>query len=239
MILTLLFKTDSYIVPVVVEPEKRILTESLDRQYDVRYNYIRAEVVEETPTPTPTPMPIPVPTSITTPVPVVYPYPEYIIVGVTGLKECETGMRYRSKTVPFKDYVKGVMVNEWGHNWHEESLKAGAVAIKMYAWNAVLKGKWISVDVFDCDWDMVYNPAITRDSTDKAVDDTWEYALFFNDTQQPYHTYFNAWYGGCMERELVGSCMGQWNSKADAENGMLWQDILYKYYLNSEVVNVQ
>jgi len=148
-------------------------------------------------------------------------------------------MPYRIVEVAFKDYVKGVLANEWGHSWHEESIRAGAVAVKMYALNAInTGGKWGGYEsgiVYDCDWDMVYNPNITRDSTDKAVDDTWDYYVVDSEGELA-KPHFLAWWGACINwLGASGNCIGQWDSKNDAENGMLWQDILTKYLLETEV----
>ena len=187
-------------------------------------------IVEPTPTPTPTPVFIPQP----------LPYPEYITVRVTKLQECRANAPFRVIEVPFKDYVKGVLANEWGANWTEvESFRAGAIAVKMYAWDAVRTGgKWGGYDygiVYDCDWDMVYNPNITREITNKAVDDTWD--TFITDVNnEPMRVHFLAWYGACANwLGADANCIGQWNSKADAENGMTYEEILFKY-LNEPVL---
>jgi len=185
---------------------------------------------------------IPTPTPFTEEV-FTYPYPEYISVRITGKKTCEEGMEFTVVEIPFKDYVKGVLANEWGHDWDEESIKAGAVAVKMYAWNAVLNGgKWGGYEygvVYDCDWDMVYNPYITRDSTDKAVDATWDYILVEDNTPKK-KVHFLAWYGACINWVGdSGDCIGQWNSKEDAEEGMKFDEILEKYFYNSKVINLK
>ena len=171
---------------------------------------------------------------------IVYPYPEYITVRVTGQQECKDGAPFRVVKVPFKKYVKVVLANEWGHKWHEESLRAGAVAVKMYAWNAVLTGgKWDVGDVYDCDWDMVYNPSLSFTSTNRAVNDTWDYYLL-NSKGDLFAPHFLAWYGACINwLGDTGKCIGQWNSKADAENGMTWQKITEKYFYNVKIVEVE
>ncbi|MCM1440928.1 MAG: SpoIID/LytB domain-containing protein, partial [Roseburia sp.] len=42
------------------------------------------------------------------------------------------------KTMPLFEYIINVLPNEWYASWHTESLKAGAMAIKTYAWNNIL-----------------------------------------------------------------------------------------------------
>lgn len=179
----------------------------------------------------------------------VYPYPEYISVRITGVKECdEVNGRYTHiEIVPFKDYIKGVLANEWGANWTSEeeyeSIKAGAVAVKAYALNAVLNGgKWGGFqygNVYDCDWDMVYDPDITRPQHNQAVEDTWDYYLVDESGEVPRKIHFLAWYTACVNwLGDTGHCMGQWKSRDDAMNGMTFDEILVKYYYNMQVVNV-
>lgn len=176
----------------------------------------------------------------------VYPYPEYITVRITGVKECKNvnGSYKEVVRVPFKDYVKGVLANEWGHSWHEESIRAGAIAVKMYALNAInTGGKWGGEEygiVYDCDWDMVYNPNITRESTNKAVDDTWDYILVDANEEPVKKIHFLAWWGACINwLGDEGNCIGQWNSKKDAENGMTFDEILPKYFYGTQVINLR
>jgi len=151
--------------------------------------------------------------------------PQTIQVRVTGLDVCDPDMQYRTETMDFKEYVKGVLPAEWGNDWHEESLKAGAMAVKMYAWTtAETKGY-----VWDCHWDQVYHPEWRTEATDKAVDDTWNYILVSHNPGKPIKTYYNAWHGGCLERGET-NCMGQWDSLSDAVIGHKWQVIVMKYY---------
>lgn len=172
---------------------------------------------------------------------IVYPYPEYIRVIITGTQECDdSGAYQRVAKVPFKEYTKVVLANEWGRYWNEESLKAGAVAVKMFAWYAVeTGGKWYAGNVYDCDWDMVYNPRLQFDTTDRAVDDTWDYYLLDSEGDL-FMPHFVAWYGACLNwLGDTGKCMGQWDSLADAENGMTWTEILKKYYRDTELVKIK
>ena len=166
-----------------------------------------------------------------------YTIPETIDVRITNQQECYKGIPYHVETLDFKEYVKGVLAAEWGNNWHEESLKAGAVATKMYAWSIIeAGGRYHDADVYDCTFDQVYTPSWRTEATDKAVDDTWDQALVSENPGNLIRTYYNAWYGGCIEREAEGQCMGQWNSKNRADRGMLYEDILYVYYDNSILV---
>ena len=151
-----------------------------------------------------------------------YILPETITVRVTGKSHCEPHMRYQVEVVDFKEYVKHVLPNEWGHDWHEESLKAGAVAVKMYAWTFIEKRGY----VWDCNWNQVYDPSLEFESTNKAVDDTWNWYMI--DEGAIVRTYYDDWLDACFGRGH--ECMSQWDSLEKAEKGMNWQNILLKYY---------
>ena len=125
------------------------------------------------------------------------------------------------------------MPNEWGSTWHEESLKAGAIAVKMYAWSKYETAGF----VWDCTWDQVYNPDKRYESIDQAVEETWDWIFITPNPGKPIRTYYNAWIGGCQERHEI-NCMGQWNSKKDAENGMTWQEIITKYYEKGVLISI-
>ena len=163
----------------------------------------------------------------------IYKIPETIVVRITGQESCTENMRYYMEEIDFKEYVKGVLPNEWGSTWHEESLKAGAIAVKMYAWSKYETAGF----VWDCTWDQVYNPDKRYESIDQAVEETWDWIFITPNPGKPIRTYYNAWIGGCQERQEI-NCMGQWNSKKDAENGMTWQEIITKYYEKGVLISI-
>ena len=77
------------------------------------------------------------------------------------------------EVVPFRDYLKHVLPNEWVPTWSPAALKAGAMAVKSYAWYWVsVGGKQVSLgaDVKDNTDDQVYDPNVSYASTDAAVD---------------------------------------------------------------------
>lgn len=187
--------------------------------------------------------------------------PQTITVRVTGQTECYYGIPYHIEEVAFKDYVKGVMMNEFGDQHpvygvngerldvvphSDETLETAAMVIKNYALHQYYTGgKWGGYEegiVYDCDWDMVYNPNITRPRTDKAVDDTWGLVLLYEDTQQIVPTYFNAYYNGCIETHGAhGKCLAQWGwggvfSKGD--RGLMMEEILRGAYDHTEIVDI-
>ena len=159
-----------------------------------------------------------------------YSIPETITVRVTGKKDCRglSNVRYTTQQVDFKEYVKGVLPNEWLSSWTEESLKSGAVAVKMFAWSLYESKGY----VWDCNWDQVYFPATRTEKSDKAVDETWNW-LFWNDG--PVRTYYDDYPNACLSRGH--ECMSQWQTYWDSKNGMTWDQILNKYY-KGNIVNI-
>ncbi len=162
------------------------------------------------------------------------PVPSTIRVRVTGWPYCDTGRPYTVQTLDFRDYVKHVLPNEWGASWHRESLRAGAMAAKMYAWYQIARGgKWPDADVYDSTCDQVYNPNIAYASTNAAVDDTWGWRLMRGN--QLVATYYRAYFSQCQDAGLAGDCMGQWDSKAMADAGSTWQQILLYFYASTAI----
>jgi peptidoglycan hydrolase-like amidase len=59
------------------------------------------------------------------------------------------------KTVPFETYMANSLPNEWSPSWNTESLQAGAMAIKMFAWYHILHPT--KLDGWDFDLDNTTN----------------------------------------------------------------------------------
>lgn len=141
-------------------------------------------------------------------------------------------MRYTVVEVPFKDYVKAVVVSEFGTGWDESTMRAGAVAVKQYAlYQYYTGGKWGGHEqgiMYDCDWDMYYNPAWRRSDADKAVDDTWDYIMIRDGDLFPAH--FLAWPNACDSYFGEGNCLSQRLSYKQGDRGMTWQEILEYAY---------
>ena len=88
------------------------------------------------------------------------------------------------QVVDFNFYCKHVLPNEWDPSWPVESVRAGAMGVKEYAWYYVsIGGKWPSLgaDVKDSSADQVYDPNRSDSRTDAAVDYTWSSYLLKND----------------------------------------------------------
>lgn len=165
--------------------------------------------------------------------PATQPLPESIRVRVTGWPYCDLNRPYTVEVVNFRDYVRHVLPNEWGA-WHIQSLRAGAMAVKMYAWAMIASGgKWPDADVYDSTCDQVYNPNVTYAGANQAVDDTWPWRL--SRAASIFPTYYRAYASQCADAGLSGNCLGQWESKAQAESGLAWDQILLGAYTGARL----
>jgi hypothetical protein len=84
------------------------------------------------------------------------------------------------QTVDFETYVNVVMAAEWPPSWSMEALRAGAVAVKQYAWYYTMhwrggSGTGGCYDVVDNNSDQVYTPEKYTPAAShiQAVESTW------------------------------------------------------------------
>jgi hypothetical protein len=162
----------------------------------------------------------------------------------TALTPPATIRVYRTATgvvevIPFREYIKHVLPNEWVPSWGAESLKAGAMAVKSYAWYWIsLGGKQVALgaDLKDNVDDQVYDPNISYASTDAAVDATFNYAITRGGSL------FQAQYcAGNYRADPAGDCpwpsqyLTQWGSSYHADQGRSWGWILQYYYSGSVI----
>jgi hypothetical protein len=161
--------------------------------------------------------------------------PETIRVARTGYKLCAEWLDAGRPVlyvdeVPFRDYVKHVLPNEWFASWEPDALRAGAMAVKHFAWYKILtqvRQEETGADVLDNTCDQYYAPNTNYDTTDAAVDETWDYIM------QREGRVFPIFYLNTPERcetSPYQPCMPQWGTQADAEEGYTWQQIIQRYY---------
>ena len=190
------------------------------------------------------PTPNPQPTVVTPDAVAAYAFPATIKVQRVSLG--------RVDTVDFKFYVKHVLPNEWISAWDSDSLKAGAVAAKQFAWyNTSIRRKYNTTvfDVKDTTADQVYTPNVSYASTDAAVEATWSTIVLKSGA--PFQSQFCA--GTANASRTAGQCgelygynnfpngyfMSQHGSQYLAKNlGYSWQSILTFYYTNSTLSTV-
>jgi hypothetical protein len=155
----------------------------------------------------------------------VYDVPHNIRVRVTGHPNCNLNRDYVVETLDFKQYVKHVLPNEWIPGWPAESLRAGALATKMYAWYWIDRGgKWDDADVYDSTCDQVYNPDVAYQSTNQAVDYTWYWLLTREGVLIENHH---------MTDCNPPDCMSQIGTEDLARSGYTWDEIVFYYYTDS------
>ncbi len=171
---------------------------------------------------------------LSTPKSSLYP-PLTIRVGITGQTTCTVPPPIQYvEVVDFNSYVKHVLPSEWYGSWPSESLQAGAMAVKTYAWYWVNQGgKWpeYGADVVDSTCDQVYNPAYSYWKTDQAVDDTWGHRMVRDGSIFPAYYYAGAYNG----EPTDGNHMTQWGSKYWADQGQTWDWILHFYYYGIDI----
>ena len=78
----------------------------------------------------------------------------------------------RVDVIPLEEYVRGVVPSEWISSWHDESLRAGAIAARTYAWAWIIRGgKYDCADLDDTTRSQVYRER-RIDRVTEAVDST-------------------------------------------------------------------
>ena len=145
------------------------------------------------------------------------------------------------ETVDFRAYLKNVLSREWISSWTTESLRAGALAVKDYAWYQVLHWRgYVSAsgecfDLFDTTRDQVYDPSRpVYAPMAAAVDATWTTLALRNGSIVP--TYYNA--GSPNEpcgANANGWQMFQWGSQRCGLDGMSAAQIMSVYYSGIQV----
>lgn len=154
----------------------------------------------------------------------------------------------RVEEIDFKEYVKNVLPNEWVWSWHPESLRAGAVAAKMFAWwrynilEQYPQYRPQGVHVVNNVCDQVYIPGSARDTTNAAVDATWPTRM--TDSERVVEIHYLAWDWQCADALARNGggwfrCMGQNESNQLANAGWSHTDILQRYYTPVQFTQTQ
>lgn len=165
-------------------------------------------------------------------------FPQTIRLGVTGSTTCNPRAAYTVREIDFKEYVRHVLAVEWfplqpGQELHPEAVRAGAVAVKMYAWFWISRGgKWQGADVLDSTCDQVYRPGFTRPITDQAVEETWDWLLLRQG--ELFQTSYK--HDNVREECTPGICMNVVEAQFLALDGLTWQQILRHFYDGAEIV---
>ena len=105
----------------------------------------------------------------------------------------------KMEVIDFNHYVKGVLPPEWWINTNSEALRAGAIAIKMFAWSHVIIPKRSSNKAYllDTPSDQVYDPDYSHGSeTDNAVDNSWSTGLIDRSNSWCGYRYYTQYWNG-------------------------------------------
>ncbi|EWM18307.1 tachylectin-related carbohydrate-binding protein [Kutzneria sp. 744] len=142
-------------------------------------------------------------------------------------------------TVPFEQYVKDVLPNEWISRWQPAALQAGAMAVKTYAWywtnhSGARSSGGQCFDVYDTTQSQVYKAGSHKPSTDAAVDATWGVSMRRDGAI--FEAQYRATAGGTgCGQGADGIKLSQNGSQACAVAGYDYQRILRTYYSNIDI----
>ncbi len=133
-------------------------------------------------------------------------------------------------TVDFYYYLKNVLPNEWTALADPmESLKAGAMAVKMYGWYRCYNHKYFGLgfDVYDTIVDQVYRAGSEHERSTEAINSVGGMAII-NTSGLIFETQYNA-----RAQTQHSGYMSQTGANALAKNGYTWFQICDYYYSNS------
>jgi stage II sporulation SpoD-like protein/carboxypeptidase family protein len=138
--------------------------------------------------------------------------------------------------VGFYFYASHVLPSEWIPSWDADALAAGAIAVKTYAAYKAMSGHARTggancYDVLDTVSDQVYNPAVSYDSTDRAVAAALG-SVFYRDGG----LFLAQYYAGPTDAPCApvtgtyAGRMSQWGTQNCAKEGKVWPSIVTTFY---------
>ena len=135
------------------------------------------------------------------------------------------------KTVDFNVYCKNVLPNEWYSTWPEESLKSGALCVKMVGWYRVENPKYNGYDITATDSDQTYVENSSTIATSSAYNQLSNQSMHITIEQGGYLFYPAYLAGTAGQTGTSGSgTVLQHGTKKLAENGYDYKSILKYYY---------
>lgn len=176
--------------------------------------------------------------------------PETIRVWRRGIDGSSTSCSGRVDEIPFERYVRGVLPHEWIPSWHEESLKAGAVAIRTYAAFLVETGgrydcahvdDTTSTQVYEEDFDPRTDAAVEATAELYVVDEAGELILAEYSAENGDPTEFGVDEPLCSGEAVFGHGRGtcQWGSQRWALDGRSFDEIVTHYYPGSSLYDAR
>lgn len=165
------------------------------------------------------------------------PYPSSIRVAIRESRpNGEPNPRGRIlyvKTVPFDEYVVNSLPNEWMPSWNQESLQAGAIAVKMFAWYKVLNPTRLDGWEYDLDNTtnfQTYLEGNRYQATDEAHRRVRNLAYALPDGTIVELNYRAGYQGGPNWEYRNANMLSQWGSQYWATQGWNMLRILQWYY---------
>jgi hypothetical protein len=140
------------------------------------------------------------------------------------------------QVVAFREYVTVVMAAEWGPTNPREALRAGAVAVKEYAWYNAMRWRGKTgpdgqcYDVSDSTIDQLYSPE-DRDPAATlvaAVDATWDVAV--HRSGRVFSTHYQGGKDVACGSDADGTWLFQRSAMRCARDGKTADEILLLYY---------
>jgi len=146
------------------------------------------------------------------------------------------------QNIPFREYVEDCLPNEWIPSWNVEALKAGALAVKMFAWYHHLNP--ITMDGFTYDVDNTTNFQTFRyDSrqieTNAAVNAVFKYAYVRRNGEIIELNYRAGTQNSPNWQYRNAQKMAQWGSQYWADEGRNYLQILQFYYANRDLRQIR
>ncbi|MGZ6550872.1 MAG: SpoIID/LytB domain-containing protein [Tumebacillaceae bacterium] len=139
------------------------------------------------------------------------------------------------KTYRTVDYMRNVLPVEWLPSWDSDSLQAGAIAVKMYAWYHHLNPVKTSGFTYDVDNTVNFQAFEERKNqpeTDAAIARMGNLAYVMQDGEI-FELNYRAGYRGSPNAQYRNAQkMAQWGSQYWAQRGRSYLQILQYYYEN-------
>lgn len=142
------------------------------------------------------------------------------------------------QSVPFDEYCEDVLPNEWIPSWNQEALKAGAMAVKMFAWYHHLHP--VTIDGFTFDVDNTVNFQTFRYLSKQPDTNTAYQAVKRLAYVKPNGEIIELNYRAGLENDpnwqyRNAQKMAQWGTQYWAEKGRTFVQILQFYYIDRTI----
>ncbi|WAH35736.1 SpoIID/LytB domain-containing protein [Alicyclobacillus dauci] len=146
------------------------------------------------------------------------------------------------QAIPFGEYCRDVLPNEWFPSWNPESLKAGAMAIKMFGWYHHLHP--VTIDGFTFDVDNTTNfqhfRYLSGQPTTNAAFNAIAGQAYAKPNGEIIELNYRAGYRDDPNWQYRNAQkMAQWGSQYWATRGQTYLQILQFYYVNRALLKTQ